>query len=146
MPAPHASERLQSIVDWFETLSPSSLAQLPTYYSDDAYFKDPCNEVRGTAAITRVFEHMFATLDEPRFVVSECVEQAHGVMLLWTFHFRARGRSQAWRIHGASHLKLNANAQVCWHRDYWDAAEELYAKLPLLGAVIRGIGRRLQAS
>jgi steroid delta-isomerase len=145
MPAPHASPPLQALVQWFETLSPQSLEQLSTHYSDQAYFKDPFNEVRGQQAIARIFAHMFATLDAPRFLVTECVEQAHGVMLLWDFHFRPRGQRHAWCIHGASHLKLDANGLVHWHRDYWDAAEELYAKLPLLGAVIRALGRRLQA-
>jgi len=28
------------------------------------------------------------------------------------------------------------------HRDYWDAAGELYAKLPLIGAVMRWLRRR----
>jgi steroid delta-isomerase len=27
--------------------------------------------------------------------------------------------------------------KVVWHRDYWDAAEELYAKLPAIGWLMR---------
>jgi len=26
---------------------------------------------------------------------------------------------------------------VFYHRDYWDAAEELYEKLPLIGSIFR---------
>jgi hypothetical protein len=32
------------------------------------------------------------------------------------------------------------------HRDYWDAAGELYAQLPLLGALMRWLQRRLRAT
>ena len=32
------------------------------------------------------------------------------------------------------------------HRDYWDAAEELYEKLPVLGALMRLLRRKLAAS
>ena len=28
------------------------------------------------------------------------------------------------------------------HRDYWDAAEELYEKLPILGGLMRWLKRR----
>jgi hypothetical protein len=35
---------------------------------------------------------------------------------------------------------------VADHRDYWDAAEELYEKLPVLGALMRLLKRRLRAT
>jgi hypothetical protein len=36
-------------------------------------------------------------------------------------------------IHGGSHIRFNARRPRAVHRDYWDAAEELYEKLPVLG-------------
>jgi len=32
---------------------------------------------------------------------------------------------------------------VTLHRDYWDAANELYAQLPLIGALMRWLRRQL---
>ncbi|MET3106813.1 hypothetical protein AAKU67_002656 [Oxalobacteraceae bacterium GrIS 2.11] len=32
------------------------------------------------------------------------------------------------------------------HRDYWDAAEELFQKLPLIGAPIRWLRRQFKVS
>ena len=40
---------------------------------------------------------------------------------------------------------LPATAASTVHRDYWDAAEELYEKLPLLGALMRWLKRRVNA-
>jgi steroid Delta-isomerase len=34
---------------------------------------------------------------------------------------------------------------VTYHRDYWDAAEELYETLPLLGQLLRFIKKKLKA-
>jgi steroid delta-isomerase len=48
-------------------------------------------------------------------------------------------------VRGATHLRFNGRGKVVYHRDYWDAAEELYAKLPLLGALMRWLRRRLAA-
>ena len=58
-------------------------------------------------------------------------------MLTWDFEFRFRGwRPQVTqRIHGASLITFNEAGLVSEHRDYWDAAEELYEKLPLIGAL-----------
>ena len=48
-------------------------------------------------------------------------------------------------MRGASHLVLAADGRIAVHRDYWDVAEELYEKLPLLGALMRWLKRRVNA-
>ena len=42
---------LDRLVDFYQTLTPEGVARFPEFYADDAYFKDPFNEVRGVAAI-----------------------------------------------------------------------------------------------
>jgi hypothetical protein len=39
-------------------------------------------------------------------------------------------------------VRFAADGRVGWHRDYWDAAEELYEKLPLIGSLMRLLRRR----
>ena len=48
-------------------------------------------------------------------------------------------------IRGVSHLKFDAAGKVNYHRDYWDAVEELYMKLPVLGMLMRGLRWALAA-
>ena len=48
-------------------------------------------------------------------------------------------------MRGVAHLKCEADGKVCYHRDYWDAAEELYMKLPAIGTLMRGLRRMLAA-
>ena len=138
------SPRVQRTIDFFERLSPADIAQIPTHYTDDAFFKDPFNEVRGHAAIGRIFSHMFVALNGPRFVITDCVEQGEGCFLVWEFRFRMkRFDTQTEQvIRGGSHLKYAADGRIAWHRDYWDAAEELYEKLPGLGALMRWLKRQ----
>jgi steroid Delta-isomerase len=138
---------IEPLIKFYDEFSPASVARFPEFYSADAYFKDPFNEVRGIEAIQRIFSHMFKQVDEPRFSVSERVVDAHGAMLVWTFSFRVkrRGKGQAQIMRGASHLKFDAAGKVNYHRDYWDTGEELYMKLPLLGSLIRALRRTLAA-
>lgn len=136
------------LVRLYEELAPEHLAGLGAYYAPDACFKDPFNEVRGVPAITRIFEHMFASLQDPRFVVTQKLVQDDRAFLEWEFRFRLR----RWRpeveqcIRGASSLRFDAQGRVAHHRDYWDAAEELYEKLPLLGALMRWLRRTASSS
>lgn len=138
---------LRRVVDFFEGISPAGVPGLAEIYSEDVRFKDPFNEVQGLDAVVRIFSHMYAQVDDPRFVVRDSVLQGEQAFLTWDFLYRHKGwpkREQC--IRGASHLRFAPDGRVCLHRDYWDAAEELYEKLPLLGALMRALKRRLKAS
>lgn len=137
--------RIDALIVWFETLDPASLGRVGEFYAREAFFKDPFNEVRGVEGVRRVFAHMFEQVVEPRFRVTERVVADNGAMLAWDFTFRLRPGSALITVHGATHLRLDAQGLVGHHRDYWDTGEELYAKLPLLGAMMRLLRRRLSA-
>jgi limonene-1,2-epoxide hydrolase len=137
------SEALARVRRYFETLDEASLARIDTVYAPDAYFKDPFNEVRGIEAIRRIFARMLVDVETPRFVMLETIGDERGALLTWEFHFRLRRFTRAPQVvRGASHLRLAADGRIQYHRDYWDAAEELYEKLPLLGALMRWLKRR----
>lgn len=132
------------IVDAFQTLTPARVERLDTIYAPDARFKDPFNDVQGLAEIQRIFRHMYANLENPRFLITGRIVQDTQCFLTWEFRFAFRrfkqGRTQC--IVGGSHLVLNDEARITLHRDYWDAAEELYEKLPLVGSLMRWMKRR----
>lgn len=133
----HADD-LQRLIEFFEALTVDTARLTDTIYSADAFFKDPFNEVVGVDQIRRLFEHMFSQVEAPRFVVTTHVLQGSEAFLTWDFLFRMKRFSSAEQcIRGATHLRFNADGKCCLHRDYWDAAEELYEKLPVLGGLMR---------
>lgn len=148
---------LARLIAFYEGLSPARLPELRALYADDATFKDPFNEVRGVAAIEAIFAHMFEQVAAPRFVVHDVVHDgvqdgaAGGpddvrltqAFLTWDFRFGSGAAERL--VRGATHLRFGAGGRVTQHRDYWDAAEELYEKIPALGALMRWLKRRLQA-
>lgn len=129
----------------YEQLSPEMLPQLAQCYASAARFKDPFNDLQGTAAILRVFEHMFATLEQPRFIVTQRIVQGDQAFLVWEFYFRLRHKRvrDEQFIRGTTHLQFDPQGLVALHRDYWDTAEELYEKLPLLGTLMRWLRRQM---
>ncbi len=133
---------LARLIDCFRTIAPGTLPALAAIYADDVYFKDPFNEVRGLPAVTRIFAHMFEQVDAPRFVITGSLLQGDQAFVTWDFRFRMKRFARDEQcIRGASHLKFDADGRASFHRDYWDAAEELYEKLPVLGALMRLLKR-----
>jgi ketosteroid isomerase-like protein len=138
---------MQRVVHFFEHLQPTDVTRMADIYTSDAQFKDPFNEVQGVPAIARIFAHMFETLDAPRFVITQQVQQGAQCFVTWDFLFAMPrmdgGRLQT--IRGATHFVLCEEAgvwRVAVHRDYWDAAEELYEKLPVVGELMRWLKKR----
>ncbi len=138
------SHAVEKIAVFFETLTPQSVERFPEFYTEDAYFKDPFNEVRGLLPIQRIFRHMYVNLHEPRFVVTARLVEGEQVLLTWDFHFRFRNfkSNELQTIRGATHLRLAHDGRIRSHRDYWDAAEELYEKLPVVGGLMRWLKQR----
>jgi steroid delta-isomerase len=93
------------VVDFYESLSPDSLARIAEVYAADARFKDPFNEVCGLSAIEKVFRHMYEQVQEPRFRVSSRMGEGDEAWLAWEFEFRFRGWKEAELqcIRGATH-------------------------------------------
>jgi steroid Delta-isomerase len=131
---------------FFEQLSQDDIRHMQVIYTETAFFKDPFNEVTGVEAIAKIFGHMFEQVQNPRFVVRETVAQADTAFLTWDFLFEsqrmARRGNAAQTVRGASHLKFGEDGRICYHRDYWDVAEELYEKIPVLGGLMRFLKRQ----
>lgn len=138
------SAAVERIEAFFSALIPADVARMGDFYTADARFKDPFNDVQGLGEVQRIFTHMFVALQAPRFVITGRVVDAQQCFLTWEFRFRFRtfrpGEEQV--VRGGSHLLLAPDGRIHTHRDYWDAAEELYEKLPLVGGLMRWLKRR----
>ena len=134
------SHNLDKLIHFFESISQENTVDLKQIYTDDVFFKDPFNEVNGIQQVITIFDHMFHQVDQPRFVVTTHVHQGDQAFLTWDFLFKMKRFNRNEQcIRGASHIRFAADGRVSYHRDYWDVAEELYEKLPLIGSVMRGL-------
>lgn len=134
--------RFRQIADWFEALSPETLSSIDTVYDAQSLFRDPFHDIQGIEKIKAVYQHMFDGLDTPRFKVTRIVEQGDESFMTWIFTFALKGKP--YEITGCTHFTLDpVSLLVIVHRDYWDAAQELYEKLPVLGWFLRRLRRML---
>ena len=137
---------LDTLCDYFEKLSADTLDELGAHYAADAWFKDPFHEVSGVESIRAILRHTFDKLPGARFRVTRRFPGVDlNAVILWEMDFVMPITRQATTISGATHLTFDAAGKVTRHRDYWDAAEELYARLPVLKWLMRGLARHAAA-
>lgn len=134
----------EKISHFFESLhQDTSVDAFRAIYDDDVVFKDPFNEVKGLEAVHEIFAHMYEDLDKPRFVITEYIGTQHAAYVKWDFIFTFKGEEKENSFEGVSRLEINKKYKVISHTDYWDAAEHIYEKIPLIGSLLRFIKRKI---
>ena len=138
---------IDALVPFYENLRPDDVDRFDIFYRHDACFRDPFNQVSSIQGIKRIFSHMFTQVNDPAFRVTKVISGEGDAILFWTFHFRFKGMAckTAQSLEGVSHLAFDDQGLVTLHRDYWDAAEELYGRLPVIGTLMRGLQRMIRA-
>jgi hypothetical protein len=135
---------LNKYVSFYENLNVNNLQQIDSIFTANAHFKDPFNDVFGINKIHTVFKNMFSDLDKPTFLVDEVVLNKNIAYLKWQFN--AQLKDKPILIVGLSRVIFNDQGLVSEHVDYWDASEQFYMKLPILGSVLKFIQRKVSIS
>jgi len=129
---------------FLERIEAGNLDELGALTTADVHFKDPFNDVRGRARMIRVFAEVFAVADEVRFAVRDLACGEGVAFLLWDFACRPKRGGGTWTFRGVSELRFDGAGRVTEHIDHFDAGGQFYAKLPLIGPLVRFVRRRLQ--
>lgn len=115
------------------------------FFDKSSTFKDPFQEVQGLKAIHNIFVDMYDSLHNPRFLVDEVIVQNSVAYIRWDFSYARDATKPYDSFSGISRVEFSQSGKVKSHIDYWDAAEHVYEKIPLLGSIIRFIKKRIHA-
>jgi hypothetical protein len=130
------AEKINQLIAFYESLTLADVDNMGDYYDEHSYFRDPFNEVSTLLAIQAIFRKMYQQVDQPAFHIEDKYVCDQALILTWDFSFNLKipGRPNK-HIHGLSLLRFNESGKINYHRDYWDAAQELYEQLPGIGGI-----------
>ena len=135
---------LKRYAEFFELLTAERLALLDGVMTDDVYFTDPFNSVRGIEKVRGVFADMYTQLSDARFAVTHAAMAEDGSGLLrWELNGKLRRTGEPWHVEGMSQVRFGPDGRVSEHVDYWDAARQFYERLPVVGWLLRRIRARI---
>jgi len=135
---------LQQYTDFFEQLNADNLGQIASVMTEDVHFVDPFNDVHGIESVEKIFRHMFASLQDSKFKVTHAAltdgPQACG-LIRW--ELSSKLNAKPYNIIGMSEVSFAADGRVNAHIDHWDAAQQFYERLPVIGWLLKTIRARL---
>ncbi len=149
-PAPGSDVESRAIATFsafFGNFAPDAVADLlGQTYANDVYFNDTLKAVHGREALAHYLADSAAAVEACRVEIQDITRTGHGEHLVrWTMMIRFKRFKRGvdtWTV-GMSHLRFDAEGRVVYHQDYWNAADGLYQHIPVLGAAIAAIKRRL---
>ena len=118
-----------------------SLERLGELTSDNVRFCDPFNDLTGRDALHALLEHTVEQVQQPHFELLDTAMSGSSAYLKWNMTGRIAVIGD-WQVTGLSELYFTPDLLLAAHIDYWDAAAQFYARLPLLGRVLRLIAAR----
>jgi len=127
--------QLDAYISFWENLSPATLPQLEAVAVEGFKFTDPFNTLTTRADVSALLARMFAKMQNPKFVVTGRAVNGDTAYLRWVF------TAKGWRLEGMSEVVFGPDGRAVSHADHWDAASQVYEKIPLLGSVLRLLKR-----
>lgn len=135
----------QEYIAAVQNLSRDNLDEFFELTASDIEFRDPFNHTSGQLPMREIFEDMFEKLDDVSFEIREHVGDPERGLVFIYWVFRADNKlTGPMEFTGMSRVHVNAHGLVDSHLDFWDAASEIYEKVPVMGTVLRTMKSRLR--
>lgn len=107
--------------------------------------REKVHRIRGIDALLGYFERLYAHAIDVEFEFHHHVVDGTTGYLQWSMRFShpRLNRGGEILVPGASFLNFSDDGKAYYHRDYYDLGAMLYDHLPIIGAGVRAIKRRL---
>lgn len=149
-PAPGSPEE-RAAVDRFTAFLSSDLssatvtANIRKVYAPRFYFNDTLKTLHDVDSLEKYFIASGDALSSYGLKVEQVASTPEGVLVRWRMSvvFKRFRKGQVQSSIGITHVRFDKDGRVVYHQDYWDSGSNLYEKVPVLGAMIRAVKRRL---
>jgi limonene-1,2-epoxide hydrolase len=136
-----AVARFQALFADFEPATVGERAR--GVYAENAYFNDGFAELAGVDEIAAYLARSAEAAGAVDIEVHDVAYSGAEIYLRWDMRFTNQKGSKEVVAAGISHLRVNADGWVVFHRDYWDSSGALAELVPLMPSILRSIRSRL---
>lgn len=120
-----------------------TLEDLRSVYANTIVFEDPLHRHEGIQALCDYLNRMYESVQECRFERRGHWVCDETVFVQWDMHLvhPLLNGGKNFSVSGLSQLKCGD--RIFYHRDFFDAGEMFYEKVPVIGALNRWLKQRI---
>lgn len=141
-----ASERFAA---FFESVHRDDVRpRVEALYAPNAYFSDTLFLARERESLVVHFERLQRSGTRIEVEIDDRVVSGSDLYLRWrmTFTFTIAGSERVSETIGMTQLRFDREGRIRFHQDFWDSAQGFYQHVPVLGAAIRSVARRMESN
>lgn len=106
------------------------------YYSNEIYFRDSIQEIRGMDDFKAMTERLTARSKDLKMKIVNSVQNNNDIFIEWemTISYKKYPSSI---MYGASRLTINSEGKIIEQRDYYDLWGDIFDNIPRFGKMYR---------
>lgn len=114
-------------------------------YSSDAFFNDTLKTLTGAKAIEAYMIETADVLVYGKVQFEDVATSGNDTYVRWRMSYRSKVLSKKEDIVtiGMTHLRFDESGKVVLHQDFWDSTRGVFQHVPVVGAGIRLVKKRL---
>lgn len=111
------------------------------YYSDDIYFRDSIQELKGMTEFRSMTERLTERSKDLKMELVNSVQKDNNIFIEWemTISYKKYPSSI---MYGASRLTINDEGKIIEQRDYYDLWGDIFDNIPRFGKMYRRFMKR----
>ena len=127
--------------NYLESLTARDISLLSDYVSPHVRFCDPFHDIRGAGEMAAIFSKLFSTVSDINYSVLESGGEGRFFFFRWIL--TGMLKQKKWAVEGVTLVEIGLDGKVSAHREYWDAASQVYEKFPIIGLLLRMLRARI---
>ncbi|HSH09359.1 MAG TPA: nuclear transport factor 2 family protein [Oceanipulchritudo sp.] len=144
--SPEEAAALDRFRAFFENMTPARVSEIvDSVYAEDGWLYDTLVLHHGIAEIRPYFIKTAERAAGVRVEILDVLRKGADFYIKWSMEidWSSYKKGKTTTSYGMSHLRFNQAGKVVMHYDFWDAANGFFEHLPVVGALIRWIKRRV---
>lgn len=130
--------------EFYDQFSAAWIPRLGELYGERFEFRDPFHTIVDDRPLLEGYFARVLKLPETRFITEDQALGNDGAYVRWRWVYRLRASAPQREIAGVTHLRATDDGnRLTVHRDLFDAAEAVYEHIPVVGALIRAVKKRI---
>ena len=117
-------------------------------YAEELFFSDALTIARDRKGVLEHFERLQRSGTRIELTVHDTLIAGGDAYVIWSMNaeFTPFVRKTSSNTLGMTHLRFDGNGKIVLHQDFWDTGLGFYANVPIVGAMVRAVGRSFARS
>jgi hypothetical protein len=144
MPDIQKSTLVQEFKAFYQEANSSNLGRMDRIYTQDIEFRDPLHTILGILALKSYMKNLYANSNCVEFEYTDEQRGENSATIAWYMKFSHSSLAGGKMIKLRGITQIRFTDRIYYQEDFYDLGAMLYQHIPVLGAIVRFVNKRVR--